>query len=294
MEIKGMSAEEQAVVNKLFDIMKEQGMKEAANNMEDVLRYIVGMQVQLAMVTNELHGMKEQLNEMQRDMQPKTVKIKENVAKSIQQLEGKVTQLSEKVSDTKTHFIGTAAKAVNAFKEKGRQALNKVLQKGISGIKTRLEGCRENITEVMNAYENTAAKIDNIGNELKQAGNSFANIGRLLTGKETKEAEISEQKPGVALTRMINKPVKQKIEDKKTAITKIDNVIAKLDKASNTLDAALGAAKKAEKEEKAEKSGEEKENRESVKEKLSQMKEKVKDQKEHEEPQKEKKQEACL
>lgn len=293
MEIKGMSAEEQTVVNKLFDIMKEQGMKEAANNMEDVLQYIVGMQVQLAMVTNELHGMKEQLNEMQRDMQPKTVKIKENVTKSVQQLEGKVTQLSEKVADTKTHFIGTVAKAVNAFKDKGRQALNKVLQKGISGIKTRLEGCRENITEVMNAYENTAAKIDNIGNELKQAGNSFANIGRLLTGKETKEADISEQKPGVALTRMINKPVK-KIADQKTFIAKIDNVIAKLDKASNTLDAALGAAKKAEKEEKAEKSGEEKENRESVKEKLSQMKEKVKDQKEHEEPQKEKKQEACL
>lgn len=291
MEIKGMSAEEQTVVNKLFDIMKEQGMKEAANNMEDVLRYIVGMQVQLAMVTNELHGMKEQLNEMQRDMQPKTVKIKENVTKSVQQLEGKVTQLSEKVADTKTHFIGTAAKAVNAFKEKGRQALNKVFQKGIAGIKTRLEGCRENITEVMNAYENTAAKIDNIGNELKQAGNSFANIGRLLTGKETKEAEISEQKPGVALTRMINKPVK-KIADQKTFIAKIDNVIAKLDKASNTLDVALGAAKKAEKEEKAEKSGEE--NRESVKEKLSQMKEKVKDQKEHEGPQKEKKQEACL
>lgn len=294
MEIKGMSAEEQTVINKLFDIMKEQGMKEAASNMEDVLRYIVGMQVQLAMVTNELHGMKEQLNEMQKDMQPKTVKIKENVTKSVQQLEGKVTQLSEKVSDTKTHFIETAAKAVNAFKEKGRQALNKVLQKGIAGIKTRLEGCREDITEVMNTYENTAAKIDNIGNELKQAGNSFANIGRLLTGKETKEAEISEQKPGVALTRMINKPVKQKIADQKTFIAKIDNVIAKLDKASSTLDAALGAAKNAEKKEKAEKSGEEKENRESVKEKLSQMKEKVKDQKEHEEPQKEKKQEACL
>lgn len=294
MEIKGMSEGEQTIVNKLLDIMKEQNMKEQAQNMEEVLRCIVGMQVQLAMATNELHGMKEQLNAMQQNMQPKTEKIKEHIARSVQQLEGKVSKMSAKVSDTKTHFVETAGKAVNAFKEKGRQAMGKVLLKGISGIKTRLTGCREQMTAVMNAYETTAAQIDNIGNELKQAGNSFANIGRILSGKETKEADISEQQPGVALTRMFNKPVKQKIEGKKLSISRIDSAIEKLNKISRSLETALGSAKEGTKPEKEEKNGEEKESRESVKEKLSQMQEKVKDQKEQTEPQKEKKQEACL
>ncbi len=138
-----MNTEEQNIINKLLDIMKEQNMREQARSMEEVTRYIIGMQVQLAMVTNELKGIKEQLNQIQnmqaqntrpQNIRQRFVKEKEDVTKSVQNFEGKITQLSSKISDAKNYLVETAANAVNAFKDKGRQAMNKVLQSGISGI----------------------------------------------------------------------------------------------------------------------------------------------------------------
>lgn len=80
-------------------------------------------------------------------------------------------------------MIDTAAQAVTAFKEKGREEMNRVLQKGISGVQSVLSGCREKMVDVLTSYEKTANQIDSIGDEFKQIGNSVANVGRLLTGK---------------------------------------------------------------------------------------------------------------
>lgn len=43
----------------------------------------------------------------------------------------------------KDHLIDAAAQAATAFKEKGREEMNKVLQKGISGVKSVLSGCQK-------------------------------------------------------------------------------------------------------------------------------------------------------
>lgn len=58
-----------------------------------------------------------------------------------------------------------------------------------------LDGIREQMMEVLTGYEKTANQIDSIGDELKQAGNSVANVGRLLPGKGTKD--VSDEKVGV-------------------------------------------------------------------------------------------------
>ena len=48
--------------------------------------------------------------------------------------------------------------------------MNKVLQKGISGVKSALENIRKKLVDVMTNYEKTANQIDSIGDELKQIG----------------------------------------------------------------------------------------------------------------------------
>lgn len=53
------------------------------------------------------------------------------------------------------------------FKEKGREKMNKVLQKGISGVQSVLSGCREKMVDVLTSYEKTANQIDSIGDEFK-------------------------------------------------------------------------------------------------------------------------------
>lgn len=101
-------------------------------------------------------------------------------------LQGKITSLSERLTAVRNRLVETAAQAVNIFEEKGKEEMCKVLQKGISGVKSMLSGCRERLVDVMTDFEKTANQIDSIGDELKQIGNSVSNVGRLLAGKARK------------------------------------------------------------------------------------------------------------
>ena len=65
------------------------------------------------------------------------------------------------------------------------------------------------MTTTLAEYQKLASKIDSIGEELKQVGNSIGNVGRLAVGKDTKE--ISKEKQGVGITRGINQPIKKHI-----------------------------------------------------------------------------------
>lgn len=248
----GQNVEDMDVIKQLMDIMGQQGMKEQSQDFLEVLNFVAGMQVQLSVMVDELQGVREQLAEMQKN-QPKAVT--EKLMDKVSQLQEKINSLSERLGEIKDHLIDTAKKAVTAFKEKGREEMNKVLQAGISGVKSVLENTRERLVDVMTNYEKTANQIDSIGDELKQIGNSFANVGRLIAGKGTKE--VSDEKPGVGLTRVMNMPVKKNIEAFRKKIDGIDKAMEKLDKVSARLHTGKEAEKGA---------------RVSIKEKLSQMK----------------------
>ncbi len=86
----------------------------------------------------------------------------------------------------------------------------------------------------------------------------MANVGRLLSGKGTKD--VSDEKPGVALTRAVNKPVKKAIARLKKNLDSMDRMSEKLDKICSRLEPEKAA---------------EKSTRTSLKEKLAQMQEKA-------------------
>lgn len=274
METKGQNVEDMDVIKQLMDIMGQQGMKEQSQDFLEVLNFVAGMQVQLSVMVDELQGVREQLAEMQKN-QPKAVT--EKLMDKVSQLQEKINSLSERLGEIKDHLIDTAKQAVTAFKEKGREEMNKVLQAGISGVKSVLENAREKFVDVMTNYEKTANQIDSIGDELKQIGNSFANVGRLIAGKGTKE--VSDEKPGVGLTRVMNMPVKKNIEAFRKKIDGIDKAMEKLDKVSAGLHTGKEAEKRA---------------RVSVKEKLSQMKAKSEQTKKEPDMAKNKSKEASL
>ena len=268
------NVEDMDVIKQLMDIMGQQGMKEQAQDFLEVLNFVAGMQVQLSVMVDELQGVREQLAEMQKN-QPKAVT--EKLMDKVSQLQEKISKLSERLGAIKDHLIDTAKQAVTAFKEKGREEMNKVLQKGISGVQSVLENIREKLVDVMTNYEKTANQIDSIGDELKQIGNSFANVGRLIAGKGTKE--VSDEKPGVGLTRVMNMPVKSGISAFRKQISGIDKAMEKLDKVSAGLCTEKEADKGA---------------RVSVKEKLSQMKAKAEQTKKEPDMAKKKSKEASL
>ena len=200
--------EESDVLKQFMELLNQQNMKEQSQDFMGIFWYVAGMQVQLSAMVDELQGVREQLSQMQ-EHQPKpfTEKIMDNVA----QLQEKITSLSERLTTVRKHLVETAAQAVSAFKEKGKAEMCKVVRKGISGMKSVLADYRERLVDVMMDYQKTANQIDSIGDELKQIGNSVSNVGRLLAGKGTKE--VSDEKPGVGLTRAVNTPVKKAVEN---------------------------------------------------------------------------------
>ena len=255
---KEQNTEEMDVMKQFMELMGQQDMKEQSQDFMEVLQYIAGMQLQLSAMVDELQGVRKQLEKMQ-ESQPKAAESQ--LLDKVSYLQEKVSSLAERLSELKDHLIGTAAQAVTAFKEKGKEEMNRVLQKGISSVKSVLSGCREKMVDVLTSYEKTANQIDSIGDEFKQIGNSVANVGRLLTGKGTKE--VSDEKEGVALTRVLNMPVKKHISALKKQVERIDGAVAKLDKVCAGLDTGKNKEK----------------SRVSVKEKLAEMRQKISDQK---------------
>ena len=255
---KEQNTEEMDVMKQFMELMGQQDMKEQSQDFMEVLQYIAGMQLQLSAMVDELQGVRKQLEKMQ-ESQPKAAESQ--LLDKVSYLQEKVSSLAERLSELKDHLIDTAAQAVTAFKEKGKEEMNRVLQKGISSVKSVLSGCREKMVDVLTSYEKTANQIDSIGDELKQIGNSVANVGRLLTGKGTKE--VSDEKEGVALTRVLNMPVKKHISALKKQVERIDGAVAKLDKVCAGLDTGKNKEK----------------SRVSVKEKLAEMRQKISDQK---------------
>lgn len=259
MEAKEQNTGETDVVKQLMELLTKQNMREQSQDFMEVVQYVAGMQEQLAVMSEELHGVKEQLADLQTGRHRS---IKEISMETASRLEGKITQLSKKLSEAKDRLFETASQAVRAFREKGRQEMNRILKKGIFGVQKLLDGIREQMVELLTGYEKTANQIESIGDELKQAGNSMANVGRLLSGKGTKD--ILDEKAGVALTRAVNTPVKKAIAGLKKNLDSMDRMSEKLDKIRNSLEPSKAAEKT-----------KDKSTRTSLKEKLAQMQEKA-------------------
>lgn len=258
--------EENDMLKQFMGLLSQQNMWEQSQDFMGLFKYAADMQVQLAVVADELQVVRQQLEQLQAN-QAKSVK--ENLLSKVEHLQEKITDLSGHLSAVKDRLVEIAAQAVSAFKEKGKAGMCRVVQKGISGMKSALANYREHLVDVMMDYQKTANQIDSIGDELKQAGNSISNVGRLLVGKGTKE--VSDEKTGVGLTRVINRHVKKAVENLQKDIASVDRAFEKLDRLSERFDVGK----------EAEKSG-----RASIKNKLSQMKEKAEQQKKAPEPDK--------
>ena len=261
------------IIHELLGMMQKQNMEEQSVAFQELADYIVGMQLQLGLMVDEMQGLKAQLDRMQ-NKQPKS--ITKQFGDSIAKIQEKAYILREQVSIVKESVMMTATQAVNALKEKGQEEMKRILSNGISGVKILLEGFREKMVDMKTEFEKTSNQIDSIGDELKQIGNSIGNVGRLLAGKGTKE--VSEE-VGVSLTRNANIPVKKTISALQKKMDDMDKMMEKLDKL--TVNFSKGKET-------------EKEKRISVKEKLSEMKVKAGQSKAEPEIKKNRGKEECL
>ena len=131
------------MLKKFMELLNQQNMREQSQGFMEFFKYAAGMQLQLAVMADELQGVRQQLSQLQ-EKQPK--QVKENLMNKVEHIQEKITDLSECLSAIKDHLVETAAQAVSAFKEKGKSEMCRVAQKGNSGVKLSLADYSERLT----------------------------------------------------------------------------------------------------------------------------------------------------
>lgn len=227
---------EEDILKQFMELMSKQNMGDQSKDFSDMMQYIVGIQMQLGVMISELRDIKEQLAQMNGTRPEQAAETVVDITdmnglNEVSNLEGKLSGLSGHLSELKNHLVETAKKTSDAFMKKGRAGMEKVFWKGMTVAKRALTNCRKEMQAIAVDCSRTADTVDRIGNELKQAKNSAANVGRILFGKEAKEAAAEVQ--GVAFTRMVNAPVKGILKFAEENIRRIDQTLEKIEKREN-------------------------------------------------------------
>lgn len=226
------SAENKDLMNQFIGIMKEQNMGEQAQEVNSALLYIVNLQAQMMAMTKELQDVKEQLNAVNKEHNDI---VSRNDIKMVSKIQRRALDLSEQLGKLKENTIGTIKEAVNTYKTNGKEQMKKLLMKGTSSIQNKLQWCKNVLQNILNLCKEANRRLDAIGNELAQIGDSIGNIGKIATGKELRADKVSSEKEGVTLIRMLKAPISKAISLIEKQINKIDSMINKMERFSERL-----------------------------------------------------------
>ena len=186
---------EQPEIIDLLQVLMENGLQKEKKEVESLVSYLDNMQEQFGQVLLELQEVKGQFQQMQES------KVKLSVRQYVNQAEGKCLEVGKQFDRVRKNFLQSSQNAVEVFREKGKDALRKV----VSAMKIPntfmlmekvLHGAAEDMT-----YR--VAQMAALNKELHVAGSHTKNIGRILTGKEVKA--VGEQIPEQGLIYKISK-----------------------------------------------------------------------------------------
>lgn len=93
--------------------------------------------------------------------------------------------MKEKISGVKSDIKQKAGEIAAAFRQKGKEALNKAAE--FLGIKKKLQDIRQNVQKTITEVDKTIVKIDAFGTGMREAGQKIANAFRVLVDKPEKE-----------------------------------------------------------------------------------------------------------
>lgn len=146
---------------------------EKAKGVENLVSQIDDMQKQYDEVLSELKDIKSQLDNI------KEKSIKNRVSKFVSNIQEKVEQLQEGLSSIRNQ-IAIDLKKFNVT------SFNKIAE--ITGLKDTLQAIQVSIKSVVLQIAKTLDGVNKIGNELHAIGEHSKNLGRVLVGKDIKEA----------------------------------------------------------------------------------------------------------
>ena len=180
---------EQPEIVELFRVLEGNGLTKEQKEVESLVKYLDGMEVQFGQVLEELRDVKEQLSQIQDGG------VKASVLRIAEQAQGKVQEVGGQLNTARKNLIQSAGNALQTYKEKGKDALRKAVSS--MKIPSALTRIQEGLHRAMESMNRQADKMEVLNGELHAAGGHIKNVGRIFRGKEQKKVEPQATDRGI-------------------------------------------------------------------------------------------------
>ena len=167
---------ENEYVKELLGILKDNNKD--ASGLTALINHVGEMENFVMLAESRIADMKSQLDAM-KEVQDHP--IKNTLQKTIKALEAKVAEIKEQIVQLRMDIAGGCINAINAFKEKGAAALDKLAS--FFNIKSCLHTINKNIDDSIRLDDKAITKIEVFSKEYHTAGRHLKNMGRVLIGK---------------------------------------------------------------------------------------------------------------
>ena len=180
---------EQPEIVELFRVLEGNGLTKEQKEVESLVKYLDGMEVQFGQVLEELRDVKEQLSQIQDGG------VKASVLRIAEQAQGKVQEVGGQLNTVRKNLIQSGRNALQTYKEKGNDAL----RKAVSSVKipSALARIQEGIHGAVENMNRQADRMKVLNGELHAAGGHLKNAGRIFLGKEQKKVEPQATDKGI-------------------------------------------------------------------------------------------------
>ena len=180
---------EQPEIVELFRVLEGNGLTKEQKEVESLVKYLEGMEVQFGQVLEELRDVKEQLSQIQDGG------VKASVLRIAEQAQEKVQEVGGQLNTVRKNLIQSAGNALQTYKEKGKDALRKAVSS--MKIPSALARIQEGIHGAVENMNRQADRMKVLNGELHAAGGHLKNAGRIFLGKEQKKVEPQATDKGI-------------------------------------------------------------------------------------------------
>lgn len=173
----------------LLETLEENGMHKEKGEVSALVSYIGDMEHTLSAMLVEMQEMRKEVNMIHNSS------VKAKCKTLIQTADGKIRQGVAAVSKAKNNLIASAANAMKAFREKGKEALkNAVKAMKIPETLDKLGKVFHSFAVSMNG---NVQNVQNARMELGGAKRHIINAGRMFFGMAAKEQELAVRDKGI-------------------------------------------------------------------------------------------------
>ena len=173
----------------LMNTLEENEMHKEREEVQSLVDYIGDMETTLTGMLKEMQSMRQEINLIHNNS------LKAKCQNLVQTTEGKIKQATAVVTKVKNNLIQSAKNALQVYREKGKSALRKTVK--AMKIPETLDKLSSLFNRLSKETQQSYSQVNEMQSELNSAKGHFKNVGRLLIGRSTTEAEQVKSDKGV-------------------------------------------------------------------------------------------------